>query len=177
MKKFLGDQCFGSDEEVKSVVHKIGDSEIFGEMRPRIRHSITLHSHYGWVRENLGKTRPRNQPKRGSNPRLNETSDRQASALNRLSHACGLHGKLCAKMKLSQSQETKQLLVARLLTDPELRSGVGSIPAWISSEVFPYCKMNVSPVPWRRGLKGILPGTRVTECALVRVLMGEEIFS
>ncbi|KAJ4433310.1 hypothetical protein ANN_15569 [Periplaneta americana] len=57
----------------------IDDSEIFGELRPRIRHrlpDICL-----MVGENLGKTPPDKQLKRESNPRPNATPDRQASAL------------------------------------------------------------------------------------------------
>ncbi|KAJ4444891.1 hypothetical protein ANN_06689 [Periplaneta americana] len=57
---------------------EIGDSEmVFGEMRPRIRHRLPgINITVG---ENLGKTQPSNQPKRGSNPRPSATSDgRQA---------------------------------------------------------------------------------------------------
>ncbi|KAJ4447988.1 hypothetical protein ANN_09998 [Periplaneta americana] len=54
-----------------------GSEMVFGEMRPRIRHrlpEICLT-----VGQNLGKTKPGNQPKLELNPRPNETSDRQAN--------------------------------------------------------------------------------------------------
>ncbi|KAJ4445715.1 hypothetical protein ANN_12400 [Periplaneta americana] len=70
----------GGEDQLHHRIDGIDDSEmVFGEMRPRIRHRLPgIRFTAG---ENLGKTRPGNQPKRGSNPSPSATSDQQTNAL------------------------------------------------------------------------------------------------